>query len=228
MVPGYGWIFPLGDGRVNVGVGLLSTDRRWKGVNTGDPDGALRGLGPRGVGAVAGDLPRSAHRGEAAHGPVGRAPARGHHPGGGRRRRVPSTRSTARASPTATRRAGWPPRRSARPCPATGTPPWLRYEDRLEDAYGLYYRVARAFIRVIANPELMKLCVGTGMHSETLMEWILRIMANLVRPDEIGSGRGRLPGPVRHRPPGPRRSLTGGRPPTTVTRRGRPPGRLRR
>ncbi len=28
VVPGYGWIFPLGDGRVNVGVGLLSTDRR--------------------------------------------------------------------------------------------------------------------------------------------------------------------------------------------------------
>ena len=34
VVPGYGWIFPLGDGRVNVGVGLLSTDQRWKGVNT--------------------------------------------------------------------------------------------------------------------------------------------------------------------------------------------------
>ena len=34
IVPGYGWIFPLGDGRINVGVGLLSTDRRWKGVNT--------------------------------------------------------------------------------------------------------------------------------------------------------------------------------------------------
>ncbi len=34
VVPGYGWIFPMGDGRVNVGVGLLSTDRRWKGVNT--------------------------------------------------------------------------------------------------------------------------------------------------------------------------------------------------
>jgi len=61
-----------------------------------------------------------------------------------------------------------------------------RYEDRLEEAYGLYYRVARAFIRVIANPDLMKLCVGTGMHSETLMNWILRIMSNLMRPDETG------------------------------------------
>jgi flavin-dependent dehydrogenase len=34
VVPGYGWIFPLGDGRINVGVGLLSTDGAWKGVNT--------------------------------------------------------------------------------------------------------------------------------------------------------------------------------------------------
>ena len=34
VVPGYGWIFPMGDGRVNVGVGLLSTDQRWKGLNT--------------------------------------------------------------------------------------------------------------------------------------------------------------------------------------------------
>jgi flavin-dependent dehydrogenase len=62
----------------------------------------------------------------------------------------------------------------------------LRYETRLEDAYGLYYRVARAFIRIISRPELMKLCVGTGMYSESLMSWILRIMANLLRPDETG------------------------------------------
>ena len=33
-IPGYGWIFPLGDGIVNVGVGVLSTFHRWKEVNT--------------------------------------------------------------------------------------------------------------------------------------------------------------------------------------------------
>ena len=33
-LPGYGWIFPVGDGTVNVGVGLLSTFRGWKNVNT--------------------------------------------------------------------------------------------------------------------------------------------------------------------------------------------------
>ncbi|MCA1847204.1 MAG: geranylgeranyl reductase family protein, partial [Actinobacteria bacterium] len=34
VLPGYGWIFPLGDGRINVGVGLLSTFNQWKAVNT--------------------------------------------------------------------------------------------------------------------------------------------------------------------------------------------------
>ncbi len=33
-LPGYGWIFPVGDGTVNVGVGLLSTFQGWKNVNT--------------------------------------------------------------------------------------------------------------------------------------------------------------------------------------------------
>ncbi len=33
-LPGYGWIFPVGDGTVNVGVGLLSTFSGWKHVNT--------------------------------------------------------------------------------------------------------------------------------------------------------------------------------------------------
>ena len=33
-LPGYGWIFPAGDGTVNVGVGLLSTFHGWRHVNT--------------------------------------------------------------------------------------------------------------------------------------------------------------------------------------------------
>ena len=33
-LPGYGWIFPVGDGTVNVGVGLLSTFTGWKSINT--------------------------------------------------------------------------------------------------------------------------------------------------------------------------------------------------
>ncbi len=46
--------------------------------------------------------------------------------------------------------------------------------------------MARAFIRLISNPQAMKLCVGVGMHSEFLMSQLLRIMANLMRPDVLG------------------------------------------
>ncbi|HEV3366030.1 MAG TPA: geranylgeranyl reductase family protein [Acidimicrobiales bacterium] len=185
VVPGYGWIFPLGDGRVNVGVGLLSTDRRWKGVNTstlmdhfvagapgewelspstclGPPTGGKLpmglAVGPR-VGAttlVVGDAAGSINPFN------GEGIAYGYESG----------RMAAAAVGEAL-------------C-GDGIEALHRYEARLEDAYGLYFRVARAFIRVISRPELMRLCVGTGMRSESLMGWILRIMANLLRPDETG------------------------------------------
>ena len=32
----------------------------------------------------------------------------------------------------------------------------------------------------------MRELTRVGMHSRPLMEWVLRIMANLLRPDEIG------------------------------------------
>jgi len=185
VVPGYGWIFPVGDGRVNVGVGLLSTDRRWKGVNTGtlmehfvswapaewelSPETCLGpptggklpmglSVGPRlGVTTlVVGDAAGSIN------------PFNGEG--------ISYGYETGRLAAASLGEA----------LSGDGFAALLRYEDRLEDAYSLYFRVARAFIRVIARPELMTLCVATGMHSETLMSWILRIMSNLVRPDETG------------------------------------------
>jgi flavin-dependent dehydrogenase len=60
------------------------------------------------------------------------------------------------------------------------------YPAQLEEIYGLYYKVARAFVKIIGRPELMRLLVSTGMRSRTLMEWIMYIMANVMRPDELG------------------------------------------
>ncbi len=185
VVPGYGWIFPLGDGRVNVGVGLLSTDKRWKGVNTstlmdhfvawapdewelspstrlGPPTGGKLpmglAVGPR-VGAttlVIGDAAGAINPFN------GEGIAYGYESG----RLAAASLGEALCG--------------------DGTAALMRYEARLEEAYGLYFRVARAFIRVISRPELMQLCVGGGMYSESLMSWILAIMANLLRPDETG------------------------------------------
>ena len=60
VVPGYGWIFPMGDGRVNVGVGLLSTDQRWKGLNTSHLMDAFVDFAPASWGHPARDEPRAA------------------------------------------------------------------------------------------------------------------------------------------------------------------------
>jgi 2-polyprenyl-6-methoxyphenol hydroxylase-like FAD-dependent oxidoreductase len=61
-----------------------------------------------------------------------------------------------------------------------------RYDALIEETYGFYFRVAQAFVRMISHPEVMRVCVGTGLRSRPLMEWIFRIMANLLRPDETG------------------------------------------
>ncbi len=185
VVPGYGWIFPLGDGRVNVGVGLLSTDRRWKGVNTstlmdhfvaGAPDewelSPATCLGP----PTGGKLPMGLAVGPRVGGTtlvVGDA-AGAINPFNGEG--ISYGYETGRLAAASLGEA----------LSGDGLEALLRYEARLDDTYGLYYRVARAFIRVISRPELMRLCVGTGMRSEPLMSWILRIMANCLRPDETG------------------------------------------
>jgi flavin-dependent dehydrogenase len=69
----------------------------------------------------------------------------------------------------------------------TGTAaPLARYPAVLDDEYGLYFKVARNFAKIIGQPVLMRELTRVGMRSQSLMEWVLRIMANLLRDDEIG------------------------------------------
>jgi len=185
LVPGYGWIFPLGDGRVNAGVGLLSTDRRWKGLNTsrlmeafvdqaskswglspqtscGPPTGGRLpmglAVGPR-TGAntlVVGDA------GGLINPFNGEGIAYGYETG----RLAASFLGEALSG--------------------GGAESIAAYERRLEEVYGAYYRVGRAFVRLVSDPARMRLCVSTGMHSRALMSQLMRIMANLMRPQMAG------------------------------------------
>jgi flavin-dependent dehydrogenase len=69
----------------------------------------------------------------------------------------------------------------------TGTAgPLQRYPTLLDDEYGLYFKVARNFAKIIGQPVLMRELTRVGMRSRSLMEWVLRIMANLLRDDELG------------------------------------------
>jgi geranylgeranyl reductase family protein len=184
-LPGYGWIFPVGDGTVNVGVGLLSTFKGWKSVNTSHLMDAFVAMAP----------PTWDIRPETAVGPPtgGRLPMGGSvHPSAGPTWLVAGDASgainpfngegiayayeTGRMAATALDEAL-----------RTGDGLALaRYPERLEEVYGLYFRVARLFVRAIGNPAVMAELTRIGMHSKTLMEWVLRIMSNLLRPDELG------------------------------------------
>ena len=62
-----------------------------------------------------------------------------------------------------------------------------RYPDLLDEEYGLYFKVARLFAKVIGNPTLIRELTRVGMRSQPLMEWALRVMANLLRDEDRGA-----------------------------------------
>jgi flavin-dependent dehydrogenase len=185
VVPGYGWIFPLGDGRVNVGVGLLSTDRSWKGVNTtklqdyfvaqtADAWGfseatscgpATGGRLPMGLALGPRVGPNTLAVGDAA-GTInpfnGEGIAYGYETG----RLAAGVIGEALYADDLSRLA--------------------IYDQRLDDAYGEYYKVARMFVRIISEPEILSICVKFGLRVEPLMRELLKVMANLMSNDRRG------------------------------------------
>ncbi|HET6836184.1 MAG TPA: geranylgeranyl reductase family protein [Acidimicrobiales bacterium] len=184
-LPGYGWIFPLGDGTINVGIGLLSTYRGYRDVNTThlmnewaataperwgiDPDAML--APPTG-----GRLPMAGSV-DPKVGPnwliVGDA-AGSINPFNGEG--IDYAYETARMAADLIDEAI-----------VSGTgQPLQRYPTMLDDEYGLYFKVARSFAKIIGQPVLMRELTRVGMRSQSLMEWVLRIMANLLRDDELG------------------------------------------
>ena len=61
-----------------------------------------------------------------------------------------------------------------------------RYPQALDDEYGNYHRVARAFVLAIGNPALMRSLTRISIRSKPLMEWVLKVMANLLEPEDYG------------------------------------------
>ena len=63
-----------------------------------------------------------------------------------------------------------------------------RYPRELDDEYGLYYRMARIFVRAIGKPRVMWALTHAGLRSRPLMEWVLKVMSNLLDESERGIG----------------------------------------
>jgi menaquinone-9 beta-reductase len=185
VVPGYGWVFPLGDGRVNVGVGLLSTGGAWKGVNTtklqeyfvsqtADAWGlndesccgpATGGRLPMGLAIGPRSGPNTLTIGDAA-GMVNPFNGEG----------IAYGYETGRVAAAVVAEA----------LLANDSSLLGLYDERLQSAYGDYFKVARAFVRIISDPKILSVCVAVGMRIEPLMNELLAIMANLMRNDKRG------------------------------------------
>jgi menaquinone-9 beta-reductase len=182
-VPGYGWVFPLGDGTVNLGVGVLSTFHRWKSLNTSTLMEVMAEAAPDHWGLDSesqlseprgGKLPMSFSVAPLV-GPnwvlIGDA-AGAINPFNGE--------GIAYAYETGRIAAAHVGRAIAADDPAL----LWGYRDEIRDTYDLYYKVARAFVRLIGRPGAMRILTRTGLRSKPLMEWVLRVMANILRPDE--------------------------------------------
>lgn len=182
-LPGYGWVFPLGDGTVNAGIGVISS-KDYKNANTSwlmeEWAHSLSGSAwqidcskPL-IAPVGGRLPMGGSVSPRAGDNwmvVGDA-AGTINPFNGEG--IDYAYETGRAA------ANFVAAALERTTNATA-----EYERWLENTYGLYFKVGRIFARAIGNPDLISRLTSVGMQSQTLMEWAFRIMANLLRPSEL-------------------------------------------
>jgi geranylgeranyl reductase family protein len=186
-MPGYGWVFPLGDGTVNVGVGLLSTFKRWKTVNTTHMMRDYVAIAPDYWGLTeeskltnptGGKLTMSFSKGPIVGGnwlAIGDA-AGAINPWNGEG--ISYAYETGRIAATHVGEA----------IGADDTGLLQRYPQHLQDEYGLYYKMARIFVKLIGYPSVMRTLAHTGLRNASLMEWTLKVMANLLDEDDKHMG----------------------------------------
>ncbi len=183
LLSGYGWIFPLGNGRVNLGVGTLATDRRPADVNlrklidtyhrgqtedwqlTSPPRDVKSALLPMG-GAVSGVAgPNWVLAGDAA-GCVNPLNGEGIDYG------LETGRLAAELFADGAGLGG----------DVSGV--WV---DTLTQRYGPAFSGARRLAGLLTQPEFLLRAGPVGMRSRSLMTVALRVMGNLVTPEDTDS-----------------------------------------
>jgi len=184
-LPGYGWVFPLGNGEINVGIGVVSTFRGWKEIGTSRvmeahldalPDHWEVTAESQTCAPAGGRLPMAMSVGPRFGSnwvAVGDA-AGAINPFNGEG--IDYAYETGRLA------AGY-----LTEALATGDSGLLAGYSRAVDAeYSDYYRVARLLVMAIGNPPIMRALTRVGIHSRPLMEWAFKVMANLLEPEEYG------------------------------------------
>jgi menaquinone-9 beta-reductase len=185
LLPGYGWIFGMGDGTSNVGLGLLNTSaafgntdyrsllKRW-----------LRSM-PEEWGYVEENRTEPV-RGAALPMGFNRTPHyyRGLLLAGDAAGMVNpfNGEGIAYAMESGEILARVVAQALARPTRAETERALRGYPEALQDAYGGYYTLGRLFVELIGRPKLMRYATNAGMTKPTLMRFALKLMANLSEP----------------------------------------------
>ena len=185
LLPGYGWIFGVGDGTANVGLGILNTSKAFRSVDYKDvlrrwldhtpADWGFRDenrVGRIGSAALPMGFNRKPHytRGVLLAGDSGGMvnPFNGE----GIDYALESGHIAAETIVQALARPEGPAREQV----------LQGYAALLDSTYGGYFTLGRVFARMIGNPTFMKQATKYGLPRTTLMKFMLKLMANLTDP----------------------------------------------
>ncbi len=201
LLPGYGWVFGVGDGTSNVGLGILNTTKAWKTTDLrtllSDWTGSMPGewqfdeahaTGPQRSGALPMGLNRQPlyTRGMMLVGDAGGAvnPFNGEG--------IAYAMETGRMAAETVVQALARPEGAAREAALEG------YPAAVKARYGGYYTLGRVFVNAIGNPHVMSLATKHGLPRPLLMKFTLKLLANLTDPrggdamDRVINGLSRL------------------------------------
>jgi geranylgeranyl reductase family protein len=185
LLPGYGWIFGMGDGTSNVGLGLLNTSKAF-----GNTD--YRALLKRWLTSMPDEWGYTEeNRTEPVRGaalPMGfnRTPHyyRGLLLAGDAAGMVNpfNGEGIAYAMESGELLARVVAQALARPTAAETERVLRGYPEELQAAYGRYYTLGRIFVQLIGRPQLMRYLTSRGMSHPQLMRFALKLLANLSDP----------------------------------------------
>ncbi|MDG4816661.1 geranylgeranyl reductase family protein [Micromonospora sp. WMMD956] len=186
LLPGYGWIFGLGDGRVNAGLGILNsstafgktnyrrlltdwlanTPEEWGLTDETNAEGPILGAAlPMGFNRV----PHYT-RGVLLVGDSGGMvnPFNGE--------------GIAYAMESGELAAEVAVQALARPAGTERERALQAYPQELKARFGGYYRLGGIFVKLIGRPEIMRVATKHGMPHPALMRFVLKLLANLTDP----------------------------------------------
>ncbi|GHA54887.1 drug:proton antiporter [Streptomyces tauricus] len=185
LLPGYGWIFGMGDGTSNVGLGVLNTSSSFKELDWREVLKAWCASMPADWGYTPENMTIPI-RGAALPMAFNRQP---HYTKGlllvgdaGGMVNPFNGEGIAYAMESGQIAADVIVQAQARATPAQRELALQRYPKVLKDTYGGYYTLGRAFVKLIGNPKVMKIAAERGLTHPVLMKFTLKMLANLTDP----------------------------------------------